>query len=146
MLTNLPFECQISATDANSKLQFEMRVNDQSVFKSNSIVEPTKISYNFENDESQTYRLQFIMSGKTASDTILDDQGNIVNDVMLTISNILIDDIDITHLLIEKAEYTHDFNGSQDATVDKFYGNMGCNGTVTFEFTTPFYLWLLENM
>jgi len=146
MLTNLPFECQISATDTNSKLQFEMRVNDQSVFKSNSIVEPIKISYNFQNDEQQTYRVQFIMSGKESSDTILDDQGNIVNDVMLTISNIFIDDIDINQLLIEKAEYTHDFNGSQDAITDKFYGNMGCNGTVTFEFTTPFYLWLLEHM
>ena len=146
MLTNLPFECQISATDTNSKLQFEMRVNDQSVFKSNSIVEPIKISYNFQNDEQQTYRVQFIMSGKESSDTILDDQGNIVNDVMLTISNIFIDDIDINQLLIEKAEYTHDFNGSQDAITDKFYGNMGCNGIVTFEFTTPFYLWLLEHM
>jgi hypothetical protein len=65
---------------------------------------------------------------------------------MLTISNISIDDIDIDQLLIEKAEYTHDFNGSQDTITDKFYGDMGCNGTVTFEFTTPFYLWLLENM
>ena len=64
----------------------------------------------------------------------------------LNTSLIQIDDILIDQLLTNKLEYIHDFNGSQSTVKDKFYGVMGCNGTAEFEFTTPFYLWLLENM
>jgi hypothetical protein len=47
----------------------------------------------------------------------------------------------------EQAEYHHDCNGTaQQVILDKFYREMGCNGTVSLKFTTPVYLWLLENM
>jgi hypothetical protein len=86
------------------------------------------------------------MSGKTTEHTQVDDQGNITADAMLTIDTVSIDGVDITQLLNETAEYAHDFNGTQDPIKDKFYGAMGCNGTITLEVTTPFYLWLLEHM
>jgi len=47
---------------------------------------------------------------------------------------------------VKLAQYQHDFNGTGNPTIDKFYGEMGCNGTVSLKFTTPIYLWLLENM
>ena len=56
------------------------------------------------------------------------------------------DDIEIDQIVSELAEYHHNFNGTQPAIVDQFYGEMGCNGTLRLEFTTPIYLWLLENM
>jgi hypothetical protein len=49
-------------------------------------------------------------------------------------------------VLLNKAVYTHDFNGSQPPVDDKFFGDLGCNGTVSLKFTAPTYLWLLENM
>ena len=49
-------------------------------------------------------------------------------------------------MLVEQAVYTHDFNGTQPEIEDTFFGEMGCNGTVSLRFTTPIYLWLLENM
>jgi len=49
-------------------------------------------------------------------------------------------------VFIDHATYTHNFNGTQAETTDKFYGEMGCNGTVSLRFTTPIYLWLLETM
>ena len=42
--------------------------------------------------------------------------------------------------------YRHDYNGTTDPFDDEFYGEMGCNGTVSLKFTTPIYLWLLENL
>jgi len=49
-------------------------------------------------------------------------------------------------MFTELATYTHDFNGTKELTQEKFYGVMGCNGTVSLKFATPIYLWLLENM
>ena len=56
------------------------------------------------------------------------------------------DEIELKQIFIDHAVYTHNFNGTQTEIQDKFYGEMGCNGTVSFKFTTPVYLWLLENL
>jgi hypothetical protein len=64
----------------------------------------------------------------------------------VTVSDIRFDGIDCQYLTTNLAEYQHDFNGTGDPTIDKFYGEMGCNGTVSLKFTTPIYLWLLENL
>jgi hypothetical protein len=42
--------------------------------------------------------------------------------------------------------YEHDYNGTGTLTQEKFYGQMGCNGTVSLAFCTPIYMWLLEHM
>ena len=86
------------------------------------------------------------MSGKTRRHTRLDAQGNITYDACLKITDISFDDISISDLLSQKAVYNHDFNGSGEQTQDRFYETMGCNGSVDLEFSTPIYLWLLENM
>jgi hypothetical protein len=65
---------------------------------------------------------------------------------MLSIANISFDDIKIEQLVIDQSVYHHSFNGSQAPIEDKFFGDMGCNGHVSLPFTTPIYLWLLENM
>jgi hypothetical protein len=49
-------------------------------------------------------------------------------------------------MVTEQAMYTHNFNSTGPSTQDKFYGELGCNGTVTVKFNTPIYLWLLEHM
>ena len=53
-------------------------------------------------------------------------------------------DIKITFL--DKTVYSHDFNGTQSMVNDSFHGRAGCNGTMSLKFSTPMYLWLLENM
>ena len=85
------------------------------------------------------------MKHKIPEHTELDDTGNIVRDVILTISDITFDEIELGKLFLEKSTYTHDFNGSQAVVEDQFFGNMGCNGTVSLKFSAPTYLWLLEN-
>ena len=97
-------------------------------------------------DAEAAQKVQFILSGKTAEHTKIDDQGNIIEDAMIKINSVTIDGIDVDQLFIDKTQYNHDFNSTQPAIVDRFYGFMGCNGVLTFEFSTPIYLWLLENM
>jgi len=105
-----------------------------------------EISMEFDDADDQSHVLEFVLSGKTIEHTQITDQGEITSDVTVRIQDISFDDIEISQMFSELAEYHHDFNGTQPAVVERFYGEMGCNGTVRLEFTTPIYLWLLENM
>lgn len=145
MSDTIKFQCDLNTTNPAVPLGFEVLLNDKSVFKREHITESCQITFDIIDDDN-AHKLHFVMFGKTPEHTNVDEQGNIVSDAMLEICNIQIDDILIDQLLHNQIEYTHDFNGSQNTIVDTFYGFMGCNGTATFEFTTPFYLWLLENM
>ena len=104
------------------------------------------IAVEFNDADDESHVLEFVLSGKTIEHTKITDQGEITSDVTVRIQDIAFDDIEIDQIFSELAEYHHDFNGTQPAIVDQFYGEMGCNGTVRMEFTTPIYLWLLENM
>ena len=146
MTNTIKFQCDLSTTDPTIPLGFEVLLNNKSVFKLEHVTESCRVSVDIDDEDGATQKLQFVMSGKTEEHTKVDDDGTITSDAMLSIGNVVIDDIDINQLLTEIAKYTHDFNGTQPEITDEFYGNMGCNGTVAFEFTTPFYMWLLENM
>ena len=98
-------------------------------------------------DEDEVdHELRFVMKNKTQEHTTVDEQGSIVKDARLTISNVTFDEILLEQIFFEQAVYTHDFNGTQAEITDKFYGEMGCNGTVSLKFFSPVYLWLLETM
>lgn len=97
-------------------------------------------------DESAHHRLEIEMYGKLLEHTKLDAQGQILEDRVIELDNIRLDGIVLGQLFFDKAVYHHDFNGTADATPDRFFGCMGCNGVLVFEFDSPLYLWLLENM
>jgi hypothetical protein len=87
------------------------------------------------------------MKDKISDHTQIDLDGNIISDTRLVITNLAFDDINLGQLITEHAVYTHDQNAQLPTPVqDKFYSEMGCNGTVSLKFTTPVYLWLLEHM
>jgi len=96
--------------------------------------------------EDGNHSLTWEMSGKTTEYTVLDSDNNIVSDACLEFANIEFDGINVDAIVQKLAQYHHDFNGNGTAINDKFYHSMGCNGTVTLDFTSPFYLWLLEHM
>ena len=135
----------INTTNAHAELGVEVWINSNLVYQNTHVTALHSFSHTI-NDDDADHELRIVMSGKKPDHTKIDDQGNIIEDAMLAISNPAIDGIDINYLFNNKTIYKHDFNGSQDKIVDKFYGNMGCNGVISFEFTTPIYLWLLENM
>lgn len=89
---------------------------------------------------------RIVLKNKTHQNTRIDDQGNIVSDALIDISNVCIDGINIDTMMQEIADYVHDGNGTQTIAVHDFFGHLGCNGKVQLQFSTPFYLWLLENM
>lgn len=91
------------------------------------------------------HELAIVMSGKHPHHTIVDDQGTITQDAVVEINNLAFNSVQINHVVIAKAIYEHDYNGTGPTIEDKFFGTMGCNGAVRLGFITPIYLWLLEN-
>ena len=145
MSNTVTVTCNIGNTDFSAELGLEIWLNDLKIFDQEWIKEPTKFSYGFSDDDGE-HALKFIMKNKNRRHTQCDAEGNIIKDARLVISDVRFDDIDLGQITTELSCYEHDFNGTGNKTQDKFYGEMGCNGTVTLLFTTPIYLWLLENM
>ena len=145
MTSTALISCSINTTDVLAKLGIEVWLNDQQLLNQDHVSELIEFKCNLPEDDAE-HELRFVMKNKTVDYTKIDDQGNIIADACLTITNLAFDEIELKQIFINHAVYTHDFNGSQAEIQDKFYGDMGCNGTVSLKFSTPIYLWLLENM
>ena len=136
----------LDTTNPNAKLGFEFWIDDVLVSDIGHVKEPMHLEYRVADDDQQ-HRMKLVLKNKTWEHTQIDDQGNIVSDARLLIDNIRFDDIELGQIVTELSEYHHqrnDPNGEQ--VVDKFYKELGCNGHVVMNFSTPIYLWLLENM
>jgi len=135
----------IDTSDDTAKIGVAVWIDDICVFQTDHLTAPVQVKHDVV-DDNQERELRIVVSGKTQDHTKIDEQGNIIKDVIVSIKNITIDSIDISQLFNEKCIYTHNFNGTQPEIQDSFYGAAGCNGTVSLKFTTPIYLWLLESM
>ena len=132
-------------TNSSAKLGFETWLNDQKIFDIDYVQTSTEVSVPVIDDEGE-HVLKLVLKGKHPEHTTVNSSGDIVDDARLTIDNLSFDDIPLGQIVSEKTVYCHDFNGSREPINDRFFGEMGCNGTVELRFTTPIYLWLLENM
>ena len=135
----------LSSSDYDCGLGFEVFYNNKQILNVDHCRSSTMLAFTLDAQEGDQ-ELKFIMKNKTMDHTTVDENNKIVNDACLNISNFTIDNAELGHTFLEQCKYHHDFNGTQDPVVDKFYGNMGCNGTLIFSFQSPIYIWLLTNM
>jgi len=145
MSEQITLKFTVAATDYSVPLGIRVRLGNNIIYENANTSEESQIQHYMSDDDGE-HELTFEMFGKISDHTKIDDNGNIVSDAMLSISNIEIDEINIDYIVQTQSVYHHDFNGTQPPIEDKFYGSLGCNGTVRLKFTTPVYLWLLENM
>jgi hypothetical protein len=145
MTEQVQLACRISSTDPVAKIGLEIWLDDAKIYNSEHVFETVNFSHDFA-DEDGDHVLRFVMKNKTHEHTQIDANGNIVKDSCICIDDLSFDEIELGQIVIDKAVYEHNFNGTGDPVTEKFYGQMGCNGTVTMAFTTPVYLWLLENL
>lgn len=140
--SNISFEISASGPDLKVSAFFD----DVCFYQDSPTQDPVRVSYEFEDADDGEHELRIEVSGKLRSHTQLDEQGNIVSDRVVSVQDLKLDDISLGYIFTEHAKYHHDFNGTQSPTVERFFGQAGCNGKITFQFTTPVYLWLLENL
>ena len=140
----VPITFDLASSDYNAPLGFDVLLNNNVVFTTEHVTEPTTVTIDISDDEGDN-ELKFVLKNKTQDHTQVDEQGNILSDAMLSVSNIAFDKVKLGHMFFQQTVYHHDGNGSQDLFEDKFYGTMGCNGYVSLKFSTPIYIWLLEH-
>jgi hypothetical protein len=150
-------EFDVGTTNAEYKLGVKVTVDSNIIYNNTHVTTTDHISHDM-SDQDGNHVLEIELYGKLPEHTEIDSAGNIVKDALITVENFKIDDLDISSMLTcypnelysdvptHIIQYCHDFNGTQSAIIDRFHGSLGCNGTVTLKFTTPIYLWLLENM
>jgi hypothetical protein len=143
MNNTIKIKCNLGTTNPAAGLAMQVWIDSEKIFDQ-PVVETTPIEFDLTEDEAN-HSLRFVMSNKMSGHTQIDSNGNIVADSRLTVSDLEFDEIPLGQIVIDKAVYTHNFNGTAEETQSTFYGEIGCNGTVELKFTTPVYLWLLEN-
>ena len=117
------------------------------VEKSSALVEtPSGESFNLEFDvnveEDVDHILTVSLVNKMDVDTVQnEDKTVILKDMILNIESLEIDDISVGELLWKNSEYHMDDGDYMAECI-----NLGKNGTWSFKFSSPFYIWLLENM
>lgn len=84
--------------------------------------------------------IKLVYRDKDVSQTVLEDDV-IVKDQLINIDALSIDDINCDKLLHTLSEYEH-----SDGTTETSVINLGKNGTWTFKFKSPVYIWLLEHL
>ena len=156
-MDTVKLEFDIGTTDAECKLGVKVTLDNTVIYNNSHVTATEHVSHDLD-DQNTDHVLEIELYGKLPHHTTIDEAGNIIKDAMISVEKFKIDDIDISSLFTTYptqiyddvstriVQYCHDFNGTQPATVDSFHGFMGCNGTVILKFTSPIYLWLLENM
>ena len=153
----LKFKLELYATMWDKPPVADIKINEKSFFKeeiTSTNDKPTIIEFEHEFEEGKPYNLIIDRSGKNKRETVVED-GKIVKDQLLHIKSIEIDEIDIGGLVYEgvyKPNYPEPWATQQAETGNKLpetlknVTKMGHNGTWTFTFSSPFYMWLLENL
>jgi hypothetical protein len=141
------FSFQLTPTNPTAGLGFEVWLNDQCVFDTDHVAQSLTITGDLPNDSVETeHTLKMVLKHKQAEHTKINDTGDITQDACLEIFNWTFNGVELGPLVSHLTVYEHDFNSNSEKIKDKFFGTMGCNGTVELKFSTPIYLWLLGHM
>ena len=153
----LKFKLELWAEYWNKKPIANILINDHIHYNqeiTGTEKEPTVIEFEHELTEGEKYSLIIERLGKDRGQTVIED-GKITKDQLLHIKSIEIDEIDIGALVYEgiyTPEYPEPWASQQkqagNALPESFKNvtNIGHNGRWELGFTSPFYMWLLENL
>ena len=144
MTEQVAIDIELSSSNWNERYPgARVYINHTLIFE-NLIAAPTKVSWQGTTQDRNKITVE--MYNKKPGDTVINNNGDIVNDVVLNINNIAIDGIELDNLLWTKGIYYP--NAGEDGAPEsmKECVNLGWNGRWELEFDSPIYLWLLENL
>jgi len=140
-------ELDFSANTDCQDIVLEVYVDQHKIFHSTAQTQVQTVVYDLDEDPAR-HELKLIMTGKNRRHTQLDSQGNITTDIFFSINRLEFEELDMREVFCagRLSTHRHSFNSTQPEFDDEFYGDIGCNGTVTMPFETPIYLWLSKNI
>ena len=154
----LKFKLELYATMWDKPPHAEIMIDHKSYFNGDitgTEEKPNVIEFEIDMDEGKEYNLVIKRSGKDKNQTVINDKGDLLKDQLLHIKSIEVDEIDLGSLIfsgVYTPEYPEPWATQQrQAGVElpesfKNVTSIGHNGIWEFKFTSPFYMWLLENL
>lgn len=97
--------------------------------------------------DSQEHTITVNLNNKTDQDTIVDQQGNILKDMLVYIDAVQIDDIDLGFIAYKQSKFYPDrrLKPNLPEVIDEV-NCFGFNGSWQLKFSVPTYLWLIEHI
>lgn len=154
----LHFKIGLSGSSRVKHPTFKILVNDTELVNSKLAGGPNETEY-FEFDAAVAEGKNSLIiefNNKSVHDTIMDSNGTIIEDLLLNIDSVEIDEIDIGSLLWTASEYRPKYpemyriktaqSGQELPESLTNCVNLGWNGRWSLSFTSPYYIWLLENL
>lgn len=139
---SVKFEITLSGTYWDLVPEFSIAIDDKE-FVHDSVTESQTFTFETElTEEDHVLKINFI--NKSDDQTVQnEDKTEILKDMLLNIEKISIDDIEIENLKWSGSKFVP--KDPHKETLDNCV-NLGWNGTYEIRFTSPVYLWLLENL
>ena len=139
----ISFTVEPSISPCDFKLEF--LVDHAPLWSTDHLSGPHSVKVSMQDSTHTTeHVMTWRMQGKTWQHTKIRADA-IVEDHVIYLRDLTVEGVLVQPVLELTARYDHDFNGTSQAVADRFFGVMGCNGEVTMPFSTPIFLWLLEN-
>lgn len=144
-LEKTEIKVNLSSTFWDKAPKARIYINDSCMFD-DAVAAEQPIDLSVELPEGK-HKLIVELYNKDKYQTVLQDD-KIVKDQLLNIDSVSFDDIDIGYLSHKLSKYYPDqnyYSNSAPLLVNNCV-NLGYNGRWELEFTTPIYIWLLENI
>ena len=137
----------INVSDTSKPMKLLITLDDDVIIDTKTTNDLYRISCDFLDDDT-THSIKVHLSEKTNSHTIIKND-KIISSAQLEITNFLINGLDIFDILSSKkevAKYLHNSNNPGNFVEHYYDPIMGFNGIVEFNFKTPVYAWLFDNL
>lgn len=141
-METLSFKIGLSGTFFNNVPAYSILLDSVKQASGKVSAESKIIEFLADIEEDQEHLLEIRLENKTNKDTVTEN-GEIIKDTLLNIDSIAIDDIELGELKWSMSEFVGD---DSNRPILQRCVNLGWNGSYRLKFTSPFYLWLLENM
>jgi hypothetical protein len=155
-IESVEFKITLDSVWHNEPPKFEVLLDDE-------VIDYGVVDEKQENDEEKIiaftrdleegeYTLKIRLLEKKPKHTIVDEQGNILEDQLLNIKQIEIDEIELDYLFYQLGKYHKQINFSSnqpkfdETPLSDSYKNLGLNGEWRLTFSVPTYIWFLENL
>ena len=144
-MTTAKISFDISPSDPVCPLGVEVWVDQQQIFNTEHLADAVNVSHDIDEDDAN-HELRVVLKHKLPEHTKIDADHNITRDAVINVGAFEFEEIDVGQVVVDHAVYLHNFNSTGPDQQHRFFGSMGCNGTMSLKFSTPIYLWLLSVM
>jgi hypothetical protein len=142
MSETVDIKINISSTNWGDRYPGARVYINETLIHEGLIEDPTEMSWSGDLADGD-HKIVIEMYGKIPGDTVMDGD-TIVNDVVLNIDSIAIDEIELDQLLWSNSEYFPKDENAPESMIECV--NLGWNGRWELNFSSPVYLWFLENL